>query len=178
MPLFDFDSACNVFGEKLIETLNSQLILKRTFPAGTVKEKSFAHTGWGDMEVRFSATSGAGADMREVRVRTRQFQQFFEVRYVQKDEHKSLSRYYAMTEQQQAIDDMIDYLSEGMITEQWTKGAVLYRNYLYGVQHSHDAPVGQFPGIDDVIRAGWRTNELTPFIGYTSPLPELNRQIA
>lgn len=172
--LFDFDTARNTFGEKLIEALNSQIILKKVFPLGTVKEMQLEGTGWGDLEVRFRATSGAGVDMREVRVRTRQRQAFFEVRYVQKDTNRFLSRYYAIDEQPLAIDDMVDYLAHGLITEQWTQGAVLYQCWLNNVAHSYEVEVNSYPRIDDIIRGEFRSTD-TPVVPPKPPVINYSR---
>jgi hypothetical protein len=173
MPLFDFDTASNEFGEKLIDALNSQIISKRVFPIGTVKEKSFQLTGWGDLEVRFRATSGADVSNREIRIRTRQRQTFFEVRYVDKTTNEFAPRFYTDEEAQQAIDAMIDYLVSGCITEAYTEGAVAYRNWLNEVDNSYKIGPNIFPGIDDIIRAEFRSTDTPkippkpPVINYT-----------
>lgn len=156
MQLFDFDGAGNEFGAKLIEALNSQIISKKVFPLGTVKEKLYAWTGWGDVEIRFGATSGSDAAKREVRIRARQNVDFFEVRMMRSESQQFAPRYYSkLHEQERAIADMISWLGYAELTQDYTKGAELYQRWLDGVG---EATPNSVLGL--IINAGFRRGDV------------------
>ena len=136
MTIFHIDEAMNEFGEKLITLMNSQIIRDKIFPAGTVKHMLRERTGWGDLEVRYQVVTGAGdASLREVRVRQRMTQNFFEVQFVQKTTGKIASRFYQkVREEKRAIEDMIAYMSTGVLTQNSTHGSQDYEAWLNGEQ--------------------------------------------
>jgi hypothetical protein len=134
MPIFHLNEVMNDFGFKLIEAMNSKIIRNKIFPNGTVKQVLRVPTGWGDAEVRFQVVSGAGdASLREVSVRQRMGMQFFEVRFTQRTTGKGASRFYSKAiEESLAILDMMDYLVTGHLTQNFTRGAEDYANWLDG----------------------------------------------
>jgi hypothetical protein len=134
MSIFKLDEVMNNFGQKLIEAMNSQIIRDKVFPAGTVKHMSREATGWGDLEVRFQVTTGAGdASLREVRVRQRMGHNLFEIQFVQKTTGKIASRFYQkITEEKRAIEDMITYVTTGVLTQNSTHGSQDYEAWLNG----------------------------------------------
>jgi hypothetical protein len=155
MELFDFTNAGNEFGVKLIEALNSQIISKKVFPFGTVKEKLYASTGWGDMEIRFGATSGSEAAEREVRIRARQFTGFFEVRFMRSVSQEYAPRFYNRArEQERALADMISWLGYGELTQEYTEGAAEYQRWLDGVGEPTPNSV-----LGLIINAGFRLGD-------------------
>lgn len=158
--IFDFETASNDFGVKLVEALNSQIIQKRVFPHGTVKQMDRKLTGWGDLEVRFCALTGADASSREVRIRTRQRARFFEVRFYNKPSGKFSSRFYeTAAEQKRAINEMEIYLATGKVDIELTQGGGIFLAWS-GLKENED--IADFPLLLDTFFGGWRTD--TAFI--------------
>lgn len=140
MSIFPNDEVMNLYGQKLIEAMNSQIIRDKVFPNGTVKHMALDATGWGDAEVRFYVVTGAGdASLREVRVRQRMGRNFFEVQFVQKTTGKIASRFYQKVgEEKRAIEDMITFMTSGHLTQNTTKGAEDYEAWLNGEELGTD----------------------------------------
>lgn len=151
---FDFKFDQNEAGQKLFEELNSQIIRDRLLPSGTIKQIATEATGWGDVEVRFQVHGQGVISTRELRVRPRMNQRFFEVRFVNKANGQFASRFYTKSEKNYSLCDMIDFLTGGEVSEEPTTGAEMYLEWL-GAEADFTA--------DHILFSGFR-HESTPIL--------------